>query len=375
MRCDPRPLAALVPLALLATVACSDDGGGPGDDDGLGSIAAGLAVLPEPGEPDETIVWGDLARAGEIAGVARPDDPGDDEAVRAYLQAVTGGPVAEDESSSVVLVPPTPAHLGRVSDQAGFAEAAGWSVLEVDRFIERQTPPGVVTLMEGSFSEDALTDALGEPDDGTWTAGNGESFAVDVTDTSPARPLGESLWLGLDGDHLAVTRSAEHAAAARRTLTGGGDTPTFASDETLTLLASTLDDESPYAAMLVRPGLTALPSPQDLPEAAETLCERTLPEPTAAAATAVADDEGPVILVALAHESADAASTNAEALERLATEGDSFTGQPWSELLDLEDVSTTGDDLVVARLRPTEPARASLWYELVVRQDSLVSSC
>jgi hypothetical protein len=379
-----RAVAALLPLALLTVAACSgdDDGGSAGTGAGgadLATIAGGLASLPETGEPQERIVWGDVERATEVGGLDRPTEPG--EAAVDYLRALTAGPAGDagdaGDDRPVGLVTPEAAHVDRAPDQAELEDELGWSILDVDRFVERQTPPGVVTVLDGSFDESALTDALGEPDDDTWTAGTGEDFAQDLDEVSAARPIGESLWLGLDGDRLSVARSSGDSAAVRRAVGGSGGTPTVADDEALAAVARVLDAETPYAALLVRPGLSGVPERSATPSALEAACEQALPAAASAVGTAVADDDGPVFVLAFAHESPEAAEANAEALERIATEGSSYaTNRPWSDLLSLDGVDVADDGrTVVARLRPREAGNAMLWYQIVLQQDSLVSSC
>jgi hypothetical protein len=377
----PHALAALVPLAVLAGACSGDDDDGGwfryGRGSGLDSIAAGLAMLPDTGEDEETIAWGDLVEAAEVAGVEWPPDATDADTVNDYLLALTGVGGEDGGGPSAAAIPPETAN-GRRPYDPEFAEEVGWSIVDVDRFVERQTPPGVVAVLEGSFDEDQLNEALGEPQDGTWTVGDGEPFAVNPQEVSPARPLGQSLWLARTDNRLTVARSPEHSAAVGEILAGHEDTPTLADDPALSGLAAALDAESPYAAMLARPAPSTAPPSGFTPEAAEARCAQAdiAPEPTAAVGTAIAEDDGPVILVALAHTSPEAADANAEALERMVEAGTSFsTGQAWSELVRLDDVSVTGDGLVaLARLRPDEPAQATLWYELLLRQDSLIAS-
>lgn len=151
-------------------------------------------------------------------------------------------------------------------------------------------------------------------------------------------------------------------------------------DASLAGLAAALDDRSAYAAMVVRPGINGVGAiGTATPEQAGQLCDELLPEPTAAVATGVTSDaDGPVILIALAQMSSDAASANAEALGATVTEGAStVTREPWSERLELDGVETTGegDRIVVARLRPTEPIGTRHWYDIVLRRDNLVSTC
>jgi hypothetical protein len=107
-------------------------------------------------------------------------------------------------------------------------------------------------------------------------------------------------------------------------------------------------------------------------------CDASPQVPTRATATGIADDDGPVILVVEAYGSADDAAAGADALEQVATDGSSLaTGQPWSDLVEVEAVDTVGPDGTVAvmRLRPTEDGRASLWRDLILQRDNLVAYC
>ena len=63
---------------LLVAAACAKSGEGEGST----SLRAYLGQLPAPREGDGTILvnYADLARASEIGGLERPDDPGDDDA-------------------------------------------------------------------------------------------------------------------------------------------------------------------------------------------------------------------------------------------------------------------------------------------------------
>jgi hypothetical protein len=383
-------VALVLPALLIGVTACGDDddgggggafGGGEGAAGDLETIAGSLASLPDNGE-DQTIVWGDLARAAEIAGLDRPTYPADEQAMVDYLMTVTGTRSEEtDTGTPVAVMPPEAAHAESAADQTAFVDDVGWSLLQVDRFVERQSPPDSITVLDGDFDEDALTDALGEPTDGVWEAGSGEPGEVDVAGSTPARPLGESLWLALagDGGPLTVTRDPGTSAEVGDALAGDAD-GVLDDDVSLAALATALDDQSAYGALLLRPGINGVSAlgQSVSPEQAEQLCDQLLPQPTAAVATGVtADDDGPVILIALAHVSAEAASANADALEEMVTNGSSIlSNEPWSERLELDGVETTGHDLVVvARLRPVERIGTRLWYDIVMRRDNLVTAC
>jgi len=377
-------------LALVLTVpalGCSDDddggGLGGGGGGGLATVSGALAALPDDGE-DQFVVWGDLTRATEIAGLDRPSDPGDSQAVIDYLGAVTGSVRGDgDTTPPVAVMPPQAARVESAIDMSGFVADVGWSILQVDRFVERQSPPDSITLLAGDFDDGALTDAMGEPDDDVWVAGSGDPGEIRPDEITPARPIGESLWLSRRaGDGLlSITRDPEAQATADAALAGDADGDVLADDASLAAVAAALDEQSAYAAEVARPGIDgmAVLGTRVSPEEAEQLCEGMLPQPTTAVATGVtSDDEGPVVLFALAHLSADAAAANAEAFEDIVANGSSvLTREPWSERFELDGVETTGDDglVVLARLRPVEPIGTRLGYDVLAQRDNLIASC
>jgi hypothetical protein len=371
----PVTLAALS-AAILATVACAEEAD-PGTTGGTGpsSVSAALAVLPEDGLGGdvETVTWSDLEAAAEIAGVERPDDPGDTQAVVDYLNAVTGGPTAGGEPSPVAALPPEVANVTSAITELGeFRDEVGWDVLDVDRFAEEYAPPDSVTVIEGDVDEASLSEALGEPEDGTWSLGSEGELSLE--ETSPARRLGEAVFLTLVPGGLAVARSTDLTPDVRGLADGDG-VASLADDPQLTALAAALDAEGPYSAMLVRPGVSAAAGSTP---AGVDICDEALPGIPAASATGIADDGGPVILVAHAYATADEAEAAAEQLDRVVSEGASLARRgDWSELVTLDDVSVTGPDdaVVVARLRPTEDGRASLWRDVLLMRDGLVAGC
>jgi hypothetical protein len=379
--CVPQRAGAAALALVLLAAGCSgdDDDAGGGGGGGLESLSGALGLLPDTGE-DQVVVWGDFARAADIAGLERPD-ASDTEAAIDYLYAVTGTMADEGSDAPFVAVAaPEVAHMERSSELDAFTDDVGWNILEVDRFVERQDPPNTVAILGGSFDDGALTEAMGDPENGTWVAGSGgEGGEISPDDITPARPIGESMWLALDGDAtLTVGRNPDDTAATRAAASGDAEGDTIADDPQLAALAAALDDQSAYSAMIVRPGLNGMGALGNLtPEQAQQRCQDMLPMPSAAVATGVAaDDDGPLVLVGLAHDAADAAEANAEALESAVTDGVSaVTGQPWSDMFTLDGVETAGGDAVVARLRPTEPIRTTAWMSLILQRDSLVTSC
>ena len=374
-----RRLGALTTTLLLLAACSSDDDGGGGLSGGGGDgVEAMLGSLPIPSSVDEdatlVVAYGDLARAARLAGVELPESP-DAAAFEeqiAAIGAITGQQVSDDgERAPVAVVPPEAAHVEQLIDVEAFVDDVGWSVFDVRRYVELQAPPDNVTVMEGGFDEARITEALGEPDGGVWTAGDTEG--LDIANTTPARPLGEPLWLALDDDRLVVTHAADEMEAVQG---GGSGTPTVADDDVMVALAGAVDDADVYSALLYRGTLSFdFASGVETPEQVEEQCADALQEPFAGVATAIADDDGPVFVIAYVHADADAAEANAETLQGVVDEGSSLrTGEPWSEQLEVDEIATDGP-VLTARLRPIDPARTAMWQQLVLQRDNLVTYC
>ena len=201
---------------------------------------------------------------------------------------------------------------------------------------------------------------------------------VDLADVTPARPIGESLFLARTGDEgLVVSTHTDATGPVLAAVAGEGEGPTLADDGPLAAAAAALDAEDAYGALLVSPGLAG-GGARLSPEASLATTDTCLPAAQTATATGITDDDGPVMLVVLVHDTADTAATNAEALERLAAEGATLqSGRPWSEYVSVEGVEVTGDDdeVVVGRLRIADEAPATIWQNVVSTRDGLVSSC
>lgn len=396
-------LSAALPLLLLAGAACSGDDGAVEADDGTGegrgllaTVSGALDTLPDTGttpadatdatdggdttggtetgagegRTPERILWGDFEEAAELAGIERrPTRPRDDDAPP-YIRAVTGGygGFAEGgEPSPVALVPPEVVHAELADELMAFDDDVGWTLLDVDRFVERTTAPGVVSVLQGGFDDEDMNEALGLPVEGVWLAGAAEDHAEDPNAATAARPRGESQWLARDGDYLTIARAEGDSAAVRRSLAGVAGTPTFADDEGLAGVAEALDAQSPYGAVLERPGPVA---------SGRVVAPSCLPSRTTAVGTGIADEDGPVFLVALAHATPEEAAATADAFPAIVSGGASTTGVPLGELVTLDSVATTGDGrVVVARLLPAGEASSLLWYQFLTQGDPVVSSC
>lgn len=348
----------------------SDASGGGGDR----SVGAYLAALPAYDGDDPVVVsYGDLARAAEIAGIERPADVSDDDAVVDYLMDIGGQRQDEGETARVaVLVPEAAQTASSAADQEAFVEDVGWSILELDAFGERYTQPRPIAVLDGDFDGGRLDDALDEAGEGLWVAGDPDG-EMHVDDITPARPTGEALWLGLDDDRLTVGREEDDVTAAREA--DGGD-DTLAGDEALSSMGAALDDRDVYSAMLVSdPGMSAdlagrvLGSDAAPDELAAELAD--LPRCDGAmtgVAVGVADDGEPLLVVAIAHADEASAEANVDTISEVLTDGQTLSSaRPWSDVLTVESVEAEGT-VVVATARPAGIILGQ-WRQLVMSRD------
>ncbi len=368
-----RSLVAACLAAVVVTACASEsDGNGGSVSGGAGdrSLSSHLAALPvSDGDDFLVVTYADLARAAEIGDIERPDDLGDSDAIVDYVMDISGQQREEGESPRVAAYLPTAAQLQRsATDQEAFADEVGWSFLDVDSFIERDTPPRRLSLLTGDFDRDELDAALDDNGDEGWLIGDPDG-GVDVQQTSVARPIGETLWMDLDGDRLAVAWADGDIGRVAEAEDGVN---LLAEDAGLAALATALDDRDVYSAVLTSSedalsvpfaervlGVGATP---ELIEAMEGLPQCS---GMTAAATAIADDGEPLLVLAIAHRNEDAAESNVEAVTTALTEGDQMARQrPWSDLLTVEAVEAEGT-VVVATARPADMVLAR-WYQLIV---------
>ena len=355
-----RPLALAACLTAAAAVtACaseSDSGGGHA----AGGVSDHLGRLPVlDGDDPVVVTYADLDRAAEIAGVEPPDDPSDTDAVVDYLTTITGQQYEEGEPTTVGALVPVVSQFGRSADLDGFADDVGWSILEVDSYAERDTPPQRVAVLRGDFDGDRMGETLDEADDGVWVAGNPDG-GLDVGDRSPARPIGETLWLALDGDRLTITGDEGDMAPTRDAAGGQG---TLADDATFATLGAALDGHDVYTAMLEANQLFltdfALRSlgPDATPEQLEALGDLPRCEGVTGAAIGLAYDDRPLVVLVMAHVDEASARANADTVSEVLDEGAQLIpDRPWSDLLTVESVEAEGR-AVVATARPA----ADIW--------------
>ena len=165
--------------------------------DGGFSVAASLRQIPSAvrGGDDSgevQIAIGDLDAATQAAGIERPPAGSTDvDALQNWLLTIDN-PRHNGNQPTVAALLPEAVHSESSAEVADFVDEVGWSIGDVQSFVEYQVPPNVFTVMTGQFDADALTKAMGEPTEEIWRLG-GDDFSIDPAQISAARPLGESL--------------------------------------------------------------------------------------------------------------------------------------------------------------------------------------
>jgi hypothetical protein len=253
---------------------------------------------------------------------------------------VTG--IRETDGHPVAVIPPTTASTDRSADIEEFIDDVGWSILDVDSYAERDTPPGRVAVLDGRFDRGRLAGALDDAGDGVWVAGDPDG-AYHTDDITPARPLGQALWLSLAGHRLRVAGTEDDVDPEGDTLAG---------DPALAALAGALDHHEVYTAMLAAGGPIGLDDLSQVirgePPAPGPRCDGLT-----GAAVGVADDGDPLIVLAIT-QAAAAADANASVVEDVLRNGDDvMTERPWSDIVTVESVGVE-DGVVVATLRPAD---------------------
>lgn len=351
-----------VAAGLMMTSCGGDDGGGLGTGDDY-SVSGALTELPASLDSGGfRISTADLNAASDAAGVERPDDPDDVDAVAQWLMPMTGGAV-DDPSDQVAYVPLetttgvfVPRNLHGMKE---FREELGWSFADADSYVDYSMPPTQLSVISGSFDDETLNADLIELEGGVVTNSDDEDEAQSREDgRMDVDSFGRPVRMAQDGDRIVSspqTPSVEEWVA--------GPEETLADDEDLLAVAEALDDAEVFSAYLSRPeaGFSSAPLLRelteerdvDMDEPSEQLPDEQLeslpPSPfdTVGIGWGV-DDEGAVITIAYQHGSDDAASANAEALEDVLTNGVSFqTARPLVDLYDLVDVETDGTVVVV----------------------------
>jgi hypothetical protein len=301
---------------------------------------------------------GDLRAASEGAAVERPGSVADTASVIDWAMQLTGGPSA----NPAVFVPVAEAlgvrNLAAVGE---FDAELGWSIVDVDAFVEASAPPSSLLVVTGdAIGPDALADAqVSELGDGLFTAGEGEDHETDLSGATAARPLGTPLRIAVGDGRLAV---ASTRTTVERWLDGEVDT--LAAVERYQALAAGLDDADPYAAVLSRPSGDGGGREATRPSATGL----TAPYDLVGIAWSLVDGEAVITIV---HHFGDDATAEAQAgrLRSTFTDGASLqTAEPLADRLELRSVEVDGP-VTTTTLGLTGDGTAMLPYRMLVSQD------
>ncbi len=304
-----------------------------------------LAQLPAV-ERDDSQLWiafGNVSMATELAGAERPTDPGDIAGAGAWTSQLSG------RDSEIAVPFPTTGQSRSPEDLEAIDDELGFSLLDVDVFIELQTPPSTFLAFTGVTDADTVTASLGDADDGVFSVGDGDDFEIDPEKRSPARPIGVPLRLGAQDGLIGVSPSTP---LMRSWL--GGDGETLADDAAMVAVAERLDAAGPYGAYLV---------------ATNGLSSSTNPYDTVGVALAVEDGDALGVIVyhyANDDDAADAVTT----IEDLLGGTSSATAQPWSEVFSSWEIEAT-EDIVEFRLRFVDDKLTSVLWSALFANDTL----
>jgi hypothetical protein len=367
-----------LPVIVLLTIgsvvaACGDSGGGESrlsSGDGY-SVKGALAELPAGAHDDGSLIsTGDLAAATELLGLDRPEQA-DGESVVRWLGPLTTTS-GEDGRFGPLFVPLGEVfNVQRLNEVAAYDEALGWSVIDVDAFVEYSAPPNLFAVVAGDLDDATLSSDLDEVSEGVVTYGDGDDLEQNLEAPNPVDPLGRPIRLAQDGDRIAASFSTpmveEWVAGADETL---------ADDEALASVAEALDEADVVAAVLtaaqggIDPLVGGELSPEQLEAVMAQVEEQVPPAPFDVVGIGWGADEGEAAIeVAYHFSSADDASEAVGSFERLYGEGTSLvTNEPISDQLTLDDVTADGEVVAVSLTLPDD-SRPQVIYDMLFRRD------
>lgn len=336
-------------------------------------IAPMLAEIPSSANADPTsvmIVAGDLNRATDAAGLARPDADANTDEFLDWLRPVTGIPL-DDAPATVSMLLPEAASPTRLAANDAIRDELGWSLAEVDTFIELNEAPNRFTAIRGDVTAADLDGAIGEADDGIWHLG-GDDLSVDVTAISEARPLGESLRMAFEDDVLVVSRTTPDVRGWL------DDEPSMADREELAVIAGALDAAEVYSAMMMvhdSSPLAALGVSATPEQLEEFLGDTQLIDPFVAfgAGLSVVDDE-PTGTIVYAFATDDAAADAVDTIDDVLTDGASIMSRrPLNEMFEVREVRADGS-VVVATIAFRDANPGLLWDMIYGRDLPTISA-
>lgn len=362
-----RSRVRLAVAAVLALVSGCSSGGGAGTTQLSSgeeySVAGALAEIPaELDAAQLSVVTADVQAATEASGLERPVDA---DGLSQWAMTLSGIPRRDAEMPTVFVPWASALHLDRVAQHEEIRDEIGWSLLEVDAFVELTAPPETFLVVAGDVS---INSELPEVSDGVVTAGAGEDLSRDLAELTPARPLGVPLRMAQSEDRIVATPVTQHAA---EWLAGPGDT--FADHESLAPLAEELDDAGVFSALLMSGHSMQFGDNRMTEQQRAQIEERAgdaIPE-DAFSAVGIGwkvEDAQSVVTIAYLFASPDAAERAVPAFERTTKSISVVSGQPMEVLMTVHSVVAM-DSVVVMTASPAEGQSPATFHTQLMQRD------
>lgn len=336
------------------------------------SIVGALTQLPEDVADDASFITvGNVEAATELAGLSRPASF-DDEGFLPWLMAISGTSTTEPGQDAQFA--PVPVML---SDElvlnAGLSDEIdallGFSAIDIAWFAEASAPPSGFAVFGGDFDEATLSPDLVDLGGGVVSLGEGDDFAMNPQDVTPASRIGVPQRLAYSDGLIALSPET----ALVRSWVAGSD-ETAADEEELAAVAAALDAAGAQSALFGELGELESLGPDVTPEQREALLERlgsAVPDDSFemfGVGWSSVDGQSVITIVYQLDENADPEAA-ADLLRTVFDEGESLrTQQPLRDLLVLDHVAADGG-LVIATTHPGPDGRPLTPFDMVQAQD------
>jgi hypothetical protein len=349
MLTNRRMLLTFLAVSSAVATGCGGDGdGSTAADHSISNLLTELPAIAVDGGTPIQIAYSDLERATELGGLTEPalDDT---DAVIDWARIISNESDPASDAPALGALLPQAANPDMIAGVQEFDAEMGWSVLDIDAFVEFEAPPQNVAVIAGTMEASDIDGAAGRAEDGIWSVGDGDDFDVDLEATTAARPLGGPVRMAVQDDLLAVSRSTP---PLRSWLDGD---ETFGDNETLMAVAEQLDAADVYAAYLIGADGGTGTNPYD----------------AYGLGVSVVDDESAGVFV-YHYADSDTAEGSVEAVQALFDGTSDQTQAPWSDVFSSWDVAAH-DDTVVVTVGFTDNRPPAVMWQIMFTRDDLVS--
>lgn len=365
-----RTLMALVAV-VVTTTACSAGPGSPGAGEGY-SVLGALGDLPPASGEVMLIQTADLTAASEAVGLARPESL-DVEAVNGWIGPLTGYAPGGQEVMPVFVPFPNALNLQAAPRLDDFPELLGWSVLDIDTFVEQSLHPRTFTVLTGDFDDSTLPAELVDIGNGVVSLGEGDDFTTNFDDVSGPSRLGQPVRLAQRDGRIALSPVTAPVAGWL-----AGTERSLADHPALAAVAQGLDDAGVVSAMLTAGGsfqgadmFGQLGSGRSVEEIREQLFAGLPDVSFGAVGIGWAVQDGSSVMTVVYHVGSQAAAEAGVAeMERVYREGLTLnSGRPVSDFVELVEARADGS-VVVVTLHPTDPRSPSYLAQMLTNGDA-----